>query len=960
MLMTRGAIAGAACFALASVARADIPASAYGNALNLNDVVNYHPIGGPTAKILPRYDKAEKAMCFRVESTAAVAEFWPYFRTTEGMAGITAMEFEVKTMPASAKVDQLSIYFPPQEKVSGEFNYLASKPGVWQKVRVDFNRPGFDMAKVPSLQIKGRVSSPEAEVFFRNIKLYNAKNEERQLTIGKSNEVNAPIYFEASPLQFHQTPGKAGNIEFRTADPAGGSVVGYDILDYYGNVFAKGKSVAVKDGKFAISESLPEGFWEISFPQQQMRFGVMSYDKFTAADPFFATEALISEKAPATQRQLLDILKRYQINTTREWSYLSRFYSDQGQRYTNFDVFYSYAAEAGIKATLCLGSGFPVWMNGTNVGTRQTPQDLSTLPGCINEIISANRDGFDSFHILNEYEDHNVPAEVHLSIIKSAAYGVPDGVDMLAAPFCQGETTPLTKSLDNHLLDYIDVFAFHNYEASEGIEHLVSVYRKNLMNYPRGAMPMYITECGSPWLRWDEGKKVHTDGVYNGPAGKLRADLSEDLRSAMYITMDAVEAKACGVARVYAFTAFFFPEGDRNFGLNDYFNSPMRNFGAYVYLLKEIGNLKYRGDIANPVAGLVRARVFGDEHKTVAVLYTGKTGGVELDLSGLPLLSLRDMAGRAIALAKDGKYVVAGGLVYAALAADKLDGVVKTDTEAMRLTKISESYIKTPRLKLPVVYQFNFRECASKVDKLSYHLKDNTVMVNAYNFSDAPQTIAPKLELPEGITAPDLGQITIAPKQTVKLAWPLEFAKPKAQFELTLRDNLHPGAEFSCGILYPFGLRGKAFDISDPARWRANSSGKMTITGVPEEKAVRFAVDFDVPGRWVYPEFVLKDGESMKGVVGVAFDLKCTETMKGLPSYANTWVGNFMACYDTTPEKALADYVEYGVPSTEYKRYFVSIDAAKADSIKMIRVGKVATADHSEITVKNMEFLYSE
>lgn len=958
--MLQSGIAGAAMFGFAVTAFADIPASAYGNALNLNDVVNYHPIGGPGAKILPRYDKQEKAMCFRTESSVPVGEFWPYFRTDEGMAGVTAMEFEIKILPADAKVDLLSIYLPPQGKLSGEFNYLAPKPGSWQKVRVDFNRPGFDMAKVASLQIKGRQTSPVTEIFFRNIKLLNAAGQECQLTIGKSNAVNAPIYFEASPLQFHQTPGKAGNIELRTVNLPDGSMVAYDILDYQGNTFAAGKAAVVKGNQLVIRESLPEGFFEIFFPKEDMRFGVMSYDRFNVADPFFATEALISEKAPATQRWLLDILKRYQINTTREWSYLSRFYSDQGERYPNFDVFYSYAAEAGIKATLCLGSGFPVWMNGTNVGTRQTPQDLSTLPGCINEIITANRAGFDSFHILNEYEDHNVPSEVHLSIIKSAAYGVPDGVDVLAAPFCQGETTPLTKSLDNHLLDFIDVFAFHNYEAPEGIEHLVTVYRKQMTKYPRGAMPMYITECGAPWLRWEEGKKVQTDGVYNGPAGKLRADLSEQLRSAMYITMDAVEAKACGVARVYAFTTFFFPEGDRNFGLNDYFNSPMRNFSAYVYLQKEIGNLKYLGDLAQPVPGLVRARVFGNDRKTVAVLYTGKTGEVKLDLSGLPLVSLRDMAGRAIPAAEGGQYVVPGGLGYASLAADKLNGVIKSDTEAMRLTKVSESYVKTPRLKLPVVYQFNFRECASKVDKLSYHLKDNTVIVNAYNFSDLPQTITPKLELPEGITAPDLGQITIEPKKMVKLTWQLTFAKPRAQFDLTLRDELHPGAEFSCGILYPFGLKGKAFDISDPARWRANSSGKMTITGVPEEKAVRFAVDFEVPGRWVFPEFVLKDGESMKGVVGVAFDLKCNETMKGLPSYTNTQVGNFMVCYDTTPEKALADYVEYGVPATEYKRYFVSIDAAKAESIKMIRVGKVSSADHSEITVKNMEFLYSE
>ena len=118
----------------------------------------------------------------------------------------------------------------------------------------------------------------------------------------------------------------------------------------------------------------------------------------------------------------------------------------------------------------------------------------------------------------------------------------------------------------------------------------------------------------------------------------------------------------------------------------------MQEFGASIDVdirLLEVDIDDALGDLACDDRSVRRARVFGDEGRTVAVIYTGEPDGRAIVRLGLPVLKLEGIDGRALEAAADGAVPVPDGLVYAWLDRAKLAARLQTDTVAMRLTKMA-------------------------------------------------------------------------------------------------------------------------------------------------------------------------------------------------------------------------------------------------------------------------------
>ena len=62
----------------------------------------------------------------------------------------------------------------------------------------------------------------------------------------------------------------------------------------------------------------------------------------------------------------------------------------------------------------------------------------------------------------------------------------------------------------------------------------------------------------------------------------------------------------------------------------------------------------------------------------------------------------------------------------------------------------------------------------------------------------------------------------------------------------------------------------------EPGSWSHHSSGSMTVAAVPEEKAVKFTVEFpDGVDRWAFPAYKLQlPQESLAGAAGIAFEIR--------------------------------------------------------------------------------------
>ena len=137
--------------------------------------------------------------------------------------------------------------------------------------------------------------------------------------------------------------------------------------------------------------------------------------------------------------------------------------------------------------------------------------------------------------------------------------------------------------------------------------------------------------------------------------------------------------------------------------------------------------------------------------------------------------------------------------------------------------------------------------------------------------------------------------------------------------------------------------------ISDPKRWRNNSSGNMTAAYDEKEGAIRFDVEFPQHGdRWIYPEFILKPRESFRRARGVAFEIK---TVPSMPKEAV-----FMAVMGREKEHGRAVFIRFPMPSAEWEERIISFDefVPNPENIEMIRLGVNPKSDRQSYWVRNL------
>lgn len=771
--------------------------------------------------------------------------------------------------------------------------------------------------------------------------------------------------------QFFMTPGDAVTLQFAAPGQADGREFRYEILDYTGTPTGKAGTVAVKNGKIVITDSFPAGFYDICFPNEKLTFGLASIPPFTGeVDPFYAIEGLISSRS--NQSDLVSLMVRGGIHFNREWCNYVALEPVQGTIKTTKDAFYSMAGTLGFKSIFCFAD-FPEWYyEGVGkVGRRPPIRRLLGLDESIVTLLDRRQAGLMAFHVLNEYDAYQIPGEAYVPTIKVAGYAMRDSeLPLVGAPFCTGGgSASLRSSIDNGLLDFIDIFAFHSYSNPEVMIRQIREYRDAMSVHPKGGMPVWITESGKPWSRGLSPEQIKT--TYGGPLGVLHPPADQDMTSAMWIAMRAVEAKAGGLAKHFAFTLPFFQENNNNFGMLDYHCTPLRSLMAYMYSIQELAGKEYLGDWKVKPDGVKILRVFGDKSGNLtAVIYTGNTEECTIALEGIPCRSVRSIDGRNLPVTQDGNVTFPGGIAYVTLEPDTVKtSVLDTETEAMELLKLAKAYSPVKRMNSPVIYQFN-TWLYPKMDRKTYFDTSNVFSANVFNLSREPVTIAPRLIMPEGMKIaenPASNEITLAPRSERELSWKLDKSEcPVAQYDIRLTDDRHPFSGVSVPFLNYTGLRIETFDFMNPERWRHNSSGKSTFTFDEAEKAVKVSTVFDFEygknesggiNYWVFPEYVLDlPKESLVGAVAFSLELKFKQD-NGSSDISAPLV---MFAYQDENEKGKYDSVSYGTPTDQWQEFTVSIDPEKVSRYKMIRIGMCPTASHVDYWMRNIRLHFGQ
>lgn len=544
--------------------------------------------------------------------------------------------------------------------------------------------------------------------------------------------------------------------------------------------------------------------------------------------------------------------------------------------------------------------------------------------------------------------------------------GNPNAV-ILNGAFCVYPLRDYTDAVfNNDAAEYISAFNFHTYKPIREYPEVISGLRKFLAGHGVPELPIWLTEHGT-----QAPGPASTKSYYPG----LKSYSPEqEMTVAEFIPKAQITMQSLGVARDFFFILSPYNEGVKDWGLlrKDYTARP--GYFAFAAMVKELGNAKLLGKLDTPKG--IRAFLYEQPDGTQTVAFWSESdldlepnekiqvGSKELHKRTFTIaakngaFTVRDLFGTPSQAAASGGRLTLTSTRYPAYVGG-LAGLVPSHPSpapgryAMKPTKNDRTVI----LRADLSEDFILGSGRNSVDLPG---KSGRLTLQAYNFSDTPKsgtiTVAGGHAegLPESITIPAMGKVEL----------PLLFTPhiPEKEFhgrmEFSGTFNGKPVSRLHIPV-FLFGksvASGKTMTleaISDPKRWRNNSSGNMTAAYDEKEGAIRFDVEFPQHGdRWVYPEFILKPRESFRRARGVAFEIK---TVPSMPKEAV-----FMAVMGREKEHGRAVFIRFPMPSAEWEERIISFDefVPNPENIEMIRLGVNPKSDRQSYWVRNLRVFY--
>ena len=624
------------------------------------------------------------------------------------------------------------------------------------------------------------------------------------------------------------------------------------------------------------------------------------------------------------------------------------------------DPLYRIAGTKGIRSIFAF-TDFPAWLEpvANQAGRNILPGKLIGLDRAMERMLESRKAGVEGFQILNEYDCSTFPAEANLPPLKAAAWAARGReIALVGAAFCQGSTLIERESIAGGMLDFIDVFCIHTYAEPERMLSYVQEYRHDMKGHPKENMPIWITESGKPWHRGISGVVKQ---AYGGTLDNLHPQVEEDMISALWITMKAVEAKACGVARYYPFVMQFFQENNSNFGMLDYYGTPLRSMHAYSFAANLLAGQEYRGDWKDNPPGLQPTRVFSDGRRAVAVFYAGKDGIGErtVSLNGFPAGQGYAVDGTELKSGKE-QLTFRGGMAYWVFPAEKLEAAkLNVETESKRMLEAAKRYQPVKRRCTPVVYRYDFRRSGSRYTAAGYEMpEDGKLQFIVTNFSDEKVTTHPRLTVPDGavVTAPPPELLELPPRSETAIAVGIS-SLGRYCGGIRLGDAGDTLSSTTVTLLDSSQLKPETRDFLNPGRWHQNSSGKQTFHFNAEENALEVRTDFrnkrnPADNNWSFPEFRFRPEEKKGKLVAVSFDFCYDDRGEtGIPLFPL-----LMLTYSGDKE-----YKSFPIssPGREWKHYWIPVRGTEdGKPYDILRIGMGSTENDLVFLFRNVRLWF--
>lgn len=762
-----------------------------------------------------------------------------------------------------------------------------------------------------------------------------------------------------APFSFVATPGEKRIYHFTTTILPDGESYIWETTDLTGKKKGISGRAVIRNRRLSIGITLTSGFYELRFPELDQTFGISVLPPFSGKnDPFFAIEGLLENSSPEIYRSCLRLLARSGIHHNREWTNFHLLTSRNSYDSRN-DPFYRYAGMEKIDSIFAFHD-FPEWANGIFTGRRKSlPGKLIGVDSMISKMIDSRRSGLEGFQILNEYDQVNIPAEACLPPLKLAAWIMRNRkLTLVGAAFCKGSSLSCRDSIASGMLDFIDVFSIHTYSEPERMISYVEEYRKDMAGHPKGQLPIWVTESGKPWKR---GLTQSLERPHGGPLNNLHPQPDEDMTSALWITMKAVEAKACGVARYYPFAMRFFQENNYNFGMLDYYNTPLRSMHAYSFLVKLLSGLEYRGDWKHKQVDVHPIRIFSDNKKVVAVFYIGKDGIAKhsISLEGFPSGTGYAIDGSRLHPGNN-RLSFYGGMAYWVFPAEQLSPtMLNTDTKPMRMFLAAKAYQPIPRYHTPLIYRYDFLRSGTEWrNNMGYYLPENgRLHFIIANLSDQTLITRPHLTLPRGVAViqPPPELLKLPARSETRLTIGIGRGCSSYRYNISLGDAQNKLSATTVPLFDFSQLKPEKYEFTNIGRWHHNSSGTQTIRISDKGETIEVYTDFrkkhNPPGNnWSFPEFRFKPEEKRGKLRAVSFDFRYDNPEnKRRPLFPCVQLSYYGRQYEAYP---------INTPQHIWKHYIIPVSGLNETPYDLLRIGMGTDGDVLAFQFRNLKLWF--
>jgi|GEM_PF-2486694 len=882
---------------------------------------------------------------------------------------VRALQFDIKYhKPAQTDkfISAVLLYSKKLKKIV-RFKFDVKSPDVWQTVTVKLVHPDVNMAELQNWQFFFACGKPGLSVRVKNIKCLDEAGKEIVSLNKPEKEVRKPFLAPiGAPDSFTALPGVPHEYLFKAEKLQDGQKIDWRVVDFTGGKDICRGTSTVKDQKCQVTLSLPAGFYELHTDATKQVFGISVLNApRNASDPFFAIEALLYYKSDEMQKSCLRFLEKHHINCVREWTVFHALHPAPGKYIgaRKRDILFQRMAEYHIQSIYAFGT-FASWQGPIKLRNRDRAM-LKTLLGLDTAMLTMfdhRRASAMMFQILNEFDSIGIPADCFMAPVRTAAWAMRDRPECLlgGSAFCKPvPNAALTSSIENNMLEYIDVFAMHFYRSPEELLDWMEKYRQAMQKRPRKAwMPIWITESGKPWVR---GRDPKDKNSYNHTViDNQHPQVEEDMQSALWITADAIEAKTVGIERFFPFTMAFFQENNFNFGMMDYHLTPLRSLHCYCFAADLLAGKEYAGDPATPSRTQKAEHVFRGKEESVVVFYAGrdshKVPYCEADVSRFPAGKGFSISGEELQ-SQNGTLRFRGGLAYWVFPTAKLDlKSLNTATRNMALLQGAKSYKKVPRISSPVIARYKFWQAKEPhYNQFAHFLESEKCVFQLTNLDSREREFRPVVTLPEGVSLRNkLPEKIVLPPRSEK-EFVLEIDPGKSGFfELRLKDAQDPLSEIITPFIPAKNLRTATVDWT---RWTPNSAGKQTLTFDKSRNALKVYTDFrnkkdPKTDNWTFPELFLSEPEKASNLTAVSFDIMVDPDCYN--SNAQKW---HMLQAGSVPS-GKADYFPcFGVDSN-WKSFTVYVSGNELRSV--IRIGMATEADQLTYYIRNVRLHFGK